>query len=96
MFENDAPKQERLLSLFNSKKLYDQKIIVRQMTIGNNSSFIRCTLGSLKLTKSFLKQFSIAYKKSVQTGNLTKVQRKVLKKYNPENAVDYHPPRRLI
>ena len=48
-----------------SKELYDKKIIVRQMSIGKNSSFIRCTLGSLKLTKIFFKQFSIAYKKYV-------------------------------
>ena len=48
-----------------SKELYDKKIIVRQMSIGKNSSFIRCTLGSLKLTKAFLKQFNIAYKKYV-------------------------------
>jgi len=47
------------------KKLFNRKIIVRQMAVEKNENFIRCTLGSLKLTKLFLNQFKNIYKKYV-------------------------------
>lgn len=51
-----------------SKELYNKKIIVRQMRVANERGFIRCTLGSVKLTNFFVKQFKTIYKNNVRMG----------------------------
>jgi len=43
-------------------KLLKKKFIVRPMTIDDDDTFIRCTLGSVKIMKKFNKEFSIIIK----------------------------------
>jgi histidinol-phosphate aminotransferase len=45
------------------KYLYKKKFIIRPMTIDGDNSYIRATIGGVKIMKNFLKQFDIGMKK---------------------------------